>query len=79
MAKDNKSLGILSLDGISSAPRGQAKIEVTFDIDAGGIFNVTARDKGSGKEESITINSDSILSEDEIEKKRPFLLSSLDW
>ncbi|NEN92466.1 MAG: Hsp70 family protein [Okeania sp. SIO3H1] len=74
MAKDNKSLGILCLDNISSAPRGKVQIELTFDIDANSILNVTAKDKDSGKEESITINSDSILSEDEIGKQRPFLL-----
>lgn len=67
-------LGILCLDGISSAPRGKAQIEVTFDIDNNSILNVTAKDKSSGKEDSITINSDSILSEDEIEKQRDFLL-----
>ncbi|MDY7002659.1 MAG: molecular chaperone DnaK [Cyanobacteriota bacterium] len=75
MAEDNKSLGILCLDKISSAPRGEAQIEVTFDINANSILNVAAKDKGSGKEASITINSDSTLSEDEIEKQRPFLLS----
>jgi len=54
MSSDNKSLGTFRLDGIPAAPRGVPQIEVTFDIDANGILNVTAKDKGSGKEQSIS-------------------------
>ena len=54
LASDNKSLGTFRLDGIPSAPRGVPQIEVTFDIDANGILSVTAKDKGSGKEQSIS-------------------------
>ena len=68
MAADNKSLGRFILDGIPPAPRGVPQIEVTFDIDANGILNVTAKDKGTGKEQKITIKGASGLSEDEIEK-----------
>jgi molecular chaperone DnaK len=68
MASDNKSLGRFILDGIPPAPRGVPQIEVTFDIDANGILNVTAKDKGTGKEQKITIQGASGLSEDEIEK-----------
>ncbi|AFZ43106.1 chaperone protein DnaK [Halothece sp. PCC 7418] len=67
-AKDNKSLGTFRLDGIPPAPRGVPQIEVTFDIDANGILNVTAKDKGSGKEQSISITGASTLPEDEVER-----------
>ncbi|MGC6482992.1 MAG: molecular chaperone DnaK [Synechococcus sp.] len=68
MASDNKSLGTFRLDGIPPAPRGVPQIEVTFDIDANGILSVTAKDKGSGKEQSISITGASTLSESEVEK-----------
>ena len=68
MASDNTSLGKFILDGIPPAPRGVPQIEVTFDIDANGIINVTAKDKGTGKEQKITIASSNKLSKDEIEK-----------
>lgn len=68
MASDNKSLGKFILDGIPPAPRGVPQVEVTFDIDANGILNVKAKDKGTGKEQHITIQGSSGLSEDEIEK-----------
>ncbi|QCI28543.1 molecular chaperone DnaK [Caminibacter pacificus] len=68
LAKDNKSLGQFNLEGIRPAPRGVPQIEVTFDIDANGILNVTARDKDTGKEQKITITGSSTLSEEEIEK-----------
>merc|ERR1712164_193622 len=61
--KDNKSLGTFRLDGIPPAPRGVPQIEVTFDIDANGILSVTAKDKGSGKEQSISITGASTLSD----------------
>ena len=67
-AKDNKLLGEFRLDGIAPAPRGIPKIEVTFDIDANGIVNVTAKDLGTGKEQHITITSGSNMSDDEIDK-----------
>ncbi len=67
MAADNTSLGKFILDGIPPAPRGVPQIEVTFDIDANGIINVTAKDKGTGKEQKITIASSNKLSKDEIE------------
>nr|YP_009399959.1 Hsp70-type chaperone [Tolypiocladia glomerulata]ARW69778.1 Hsp70-type chaperone [Tolypiocladia glomerulata] len=66
--KDNKSLGTFRLDGIMSAPRGVPQIEVTFDIDANGILSVTAKDKGTGKEQSITITGASTLPKDEVEQ-----------
>jgi molecular chaperone DnaK len=65
-AKDNKNLGVFRLNGIEPAPRGTPQIEVTFDIDVNGILSVTARDKGTGKEQSITISNASNLNEDEI-------------
>ncbi|MEO8541527.1 MAG: molecular chaperone DnaK, partial [bacterium] len=68
MSGDNKSLGRFILDGILPAPRGIPQVEVTFDIDANGIVNVAARDKGSGREQKITIQSSGGLSKDEIEK-----------
>ncbi|WP_457560198.1 molecular chaperone DnaK [Caminibacter sp.] len=68
LAKDNKSLGQFNLEGIRPAPRGVPQIEVTFDIDANGILNVTARDKDTGKEQKITITGSSTLSEEEIER-----------
>ena len=67
MADDNKSLGTFQLHGIPPAPRGVPQIEVTFDIDANGILDVTAKDKGSGKEQSITITGASTLSDQEVE------------
>ena len=70
MAADNKLLGRFNLDGIPPAPRGVPQIEVTFDIDPNGILNVTAKDKGTGKEQHITITASSGLSKDEIEKMR---------
>ena len=70
MAKDNKSIGNFILDGIPPAPRGTPQIEVTFDIDANGILNVSAKDKGTGKEQSIRIEASSGLSEEEIEQMR---------
>ncbi len=68
MATDNKSLGKFILDGIPPAPRGVPQIEVTFDIDANGIINVSAQDKATGREQKITITASSGLSETEIEK-----------
>lgn len=70
MARDNKSLGNFRLDGIPPAPRGMPQIEVTFDIDANGILHVSAKDKGTGKEQKITITNASGLSESEIEKMK---------
>ncbi len=67
-AKDNKLLGEFRLDGIAPAPRGIPKIEVTFDIDANGIVNVSAKDLGTGKEQHITITSGSNMSDDEIDR-----------
>nr|YP_009398940.1 Hsp70-type chaperone [Cliftonaea pectinata]ARW67994.1 Hsp70-type chaperone [Cliftonaea pectinata] len=66
--KDNKSLGTFRLDGIMPAPRGIPQIEVTFDIDANGILSVTAKDKGTGKEQSITITGASTLPKEEVEQ-----------
>ena len=68
MAKDNKRLGNFNLDGIPPAARGVPQIEVTFDIDANGILNVSAKDKGTGKEQNITISDSSGLDKDEVEK-----------
>ena len=70
MAADNKLLGRFNLDGIPPAPRGVPQIEVTFDIDPNGILNVTAKDKGTGKEQKITITASSGLSKDEVERMR---------
>ena len=70
MARDNKLIGNFRLDGIAPAPRGLPQIEVTFDIDANGILNVSAKDKSSGKEQKITITNSSGLSKDEVEKMR---------
>ena len=70
MAADNKSLGRFILDGIAPAPRGVPQIEVTFNLDANGILNVTAKDKGTGKEQSITIQNSGNMSKEDIEKAR---------
>ncbi len=69
-AQDNRTLGRFHLDGIPPAPRGVPQIEVKFDIDADGVLNVSAKDKGTGKEQSIRIESSSGLSEEEIEKMK---------
>ena len=68
MANDNKSLGTFTLDGIAPAPRGVPQIEVTFSLDANGILNVTAKDKGTGKENSVTIQDSGNMSKEDIEK-----------
>jgi len=70
MAHDNKTLGRFILDGIPPAPRGLPQIEVTFDIDSNGILNVSAKDKGTGKEQKITITASSGLSKEEVEKMK---------
>ena len=70
MAKDNKQIGVFHLDGIAPAPRGIPQIEVTFDIDANGILNVSAKDKATGKEQNIRIEASSGLSDDEIQRMR---------
>jgi molecular chaperone DnaK len=70
MANDNRTLGRFMLDGILPAPRGMPQVEVTFDIDANGILSVKAHDKGTGKEQKITITASSGLNKDEIEKMR---------
>ena len=70
MARDNKTIGRFHLDGITPAPRGVPQIEVTFDIDANGILNVSAKDKATGKEQKIRIEASSGLSEDEIKRMR---------
>ena len=70
MANQNKSLGMFNLDGIPPAPRGVPQIEVTFDIDANGILNVSAKDKGTGKEQKIRIEAGSGLTKEEIEKMK---------
>lgn len=67
-ARDNKQLGLFKLDGIAPAPRGVPQIEVTFDIDANGIVNVSAKDRGTGKEQHITITSSTNMSKDDIDK-----------
>src|SRR4029453_6242694 len=68
MSQDNKSIGRFILDGILPAPRGMPQIEVAFDIDANGILSVSAKDKGTGREQRITITASSGLSKDEIER-----------
>jgi hypothetical protein len=68
MAKDNKTLGRFSLDGIAPAPRGVPQIEVTFDIDANGIVNVSAKDLGTNKEQHVTITASTNMSKEEIDK-----------
>ena len=68
MARDNRTLGQFKLDGIPQAPRGVPQIEVTFDIDANGILKVSAKDKSSGKEQSVTISGSSNLDSEQIEK-----------
>ena len=68
MAVDNKTIGRFHLDGIPPAPRGVPQVEVTFDIDANGILNVGAKDKATGKEQSIRIEASSGLSDSEVEK-----------
>ncbi len=68
MAKDNRLLGQFRLEGLPAAPRGVPQVEVTFDIDANGILNVTAKDKATGKEQKITVKSDSGLSSDEVDR-----------
>ena len=70
MSVDNKKLGNFKLDGIQPAPRGTPQIEVTFDIDANGILNVSASDKGTGKDQKITISDSSGLDKDEVEKMK---------
>ena len=70
MADDNKRIGVFHLDGIPPAPRGRPQIEVTFDLDANGILNVSAKDLGTGKEQKITLTASSGLSKDEIERMR---------
>ena len=68
MASDNRTLGRFMLDGILPAPRGMPQVEVTFDIDANGILNVKAHDKGTGKEQKITITASSGLNKEEVER-----------
>jgi molecular chaperone DnaK len=68
LANDNRSLGQFKLEGIASAPRGMAQIEVAFDIDANGILKVSAKDKGTGKEQAITISGSTNLDQNEIER-----------
>ena len=70
MANQNKSLGMFNLDGIPPAPRGVPQIEVTFDIDANGMLHVSAKDKGTGKEQKIRIEAGSGLSKEEVEKMK---------
>src|ERR1700682_1517918 len=68
MARDNRTLGRFHLDGIPPAPRGMPQIEVTFDLDANGILNVKAQDKGTGREQSVTITASSTLAKDEVDR-----------
>jgi len=68
MARDNRILGTFTLDGIPPAPRGMPQIEVTFDIDANGILNVTAKDRGTSKENRVTITGSTTLNKDEVER-----------
>jgi molecular chaperone DnaK len=70
MSQDNKILGTFKLDGIAPAPRGTPQIEVTFDIDANGILNVTAKDQGTGKDQKITISGSSSMDEEEVDRLR---------
>ena len=70
MASQNKSIGRFHLDGIAPAPRGVPQIEVSFDIDANGILNVTAKDKGTGKSQNIRIEASSGLSEEEVKRMK---------
>ena len=70
MAKDNRAVGRFILDGIPPAPRGMPQIEVTFDMDANGVLNVSAKDKGTGKEQNIRIEASTGLSKEEIEKMK---------
>src|SRR5881409_2312180 len=68
MARDNRTLGRFHLDGIPPAPRGMPQVEVTFDLDANGILNVKAQDKGTGREQSVTITASSTLNKDEVDR-----------
>ena len=70
MSRDNKSLGTFNLDGVPPAPRGVPQIEVTFDLDANGLLTVTAKDKATGKTQSITISGSTGLSKEEIERMK---------
>lgn len=70
MARDNRTIGRFMLDGIPPAPRGVPQVEVTFDIDANGILNVSAKDKGTGKEQTIKIQASTGLSKEEVEKMK---------
>ena len=70
MAADNKTLGRFVLDGIAPAPRGVPQIEVTFDIDASGILHVSAKDKGTGKEQKISIQNATNLTDEEVERMK---------
>src|SRR5207248_9688309 len=67
-ARDNRTLGRFNLDGIPPAPRGMPQIEVTFDIDANGILNVTAQDKATSREQSVTVQDSSTLSKEDVER-----------